>query len=73
MHEYRTHIPQLVDQLNHQICELESLMERLHFSLSELQVEHPNTFGMPSDAGVLSSDVPLREPLEFRPARISHC
>ena len=64
---------QLVDQLNFQICELETLMQKFHFSLNELRLAHPNSAGTLADAGFLKSDSPLREPLEFRPARISHC
>lgn len=57
---------ELVNQLNHQIYELESLMERLHYSLSELRLADPNNS---------AASVSLFEPsvLEFPPARISLC
>lgn len=71
MHE--SHNQQLVDRLNNQICELESLMQKLHFSLSELQLAHPNSAEIFSGAELRLSDAPLQEPLEFRPARISLC
>ncbi len=74
-HNFQTekNVSQLVDQLNGQICELESLMQRLHFSLSELRLVHPNTSGIPSDAALHSSDAASRALLEFQPARTSLC
>ena len=71
--QYQSQLPDLVNHLNSQLCELESLMEKLHFSLSELQLAHPNISAPLSDAALLRSDVPLREPLEFPLARISLC
>lgn len=80
MNETREQLPQLLNQLNNQIGELESLMQRLHFSLGELthssinefQSAHPEISQPLYDAEILSFSRRF-ESSESQLARILHC